>query len=57
MSYNADKKIRLKDVKRSVSRLKTTTDNHEQRLLWLEELAGSLLGLTNAVISNITRKE
>ena len=56
MSYNANKKARLKDVKRSVSKLKATTDNHEQRLEWLEELASSLLDLTNSVITNITKE-
>lgn len=56
MSYNANKKARLKDVKNPVSRLKAITDDHEQRLEWLEELALSLLGITNSVITNITKE-
>ena len=56
MSYNANKKARLKDVKRSVSKLKAITDNHEQRLEWLENLASSLLDLTNSVITNIKKE-
>ena len=56
MSYNANKKARLKDVKRSVSKLKAITDNHEQRLEWLENLASSLLDLTNSVITNINKE-
>ena len=56
MSYNANKKARLKDVKRSVSNLKTITNNHEQRLEWLEELASALLDLTNSVITNIQKE-
>ena len=56
MSYNANKKARLKDVKRTVSRLKAITDNHEQRLGWLEELASSLLDITNSVITNIKKE-
>ena len=56
MSYNAQKKARLKDVKNPVSRLKAITDNHEQRLLWLEELASSLLDITNSVITNIQKE-
>ncbi len=57
MSYNTNKKARLKDLKRTASRQKAITDNHEQRLLWLEELATSLLGVTNSVITNITRED
>ena len=56
MSYNANKKVRLKDLKRSVSKLKTITDNHEQRIEWLEELAYALLDLTNSVITNIKKE-
>ena len=56
MSYNAEKKAKLKAVKRLASRVKAITDNHEQRLIWLEELASSLLDLTNSVISNITKE-
>ena len=56
MSYNAEKKAKLKAVKRLASRQKAITDNHEQRLIWLEELASSLLDLTNSVISNITKE-
>lgn len=56
MSYNTNKKARLKDLNSTVSRQKAITDNHEQRLLWLEELAASLLDLTNSVIANIQKE-
>lgn len=56
MSYNAERKAKLKAVKRLASRQKAITDNHEQRLLWLKELAGSLLNLTNSVITNIKKE-
>ena len=57
MSYNANRKVKTKHLKTAITRVKATTDNHEQRLLWLEELASSLLGITNSVITNITRED
>ena len=57
MSYNVNKKVRLKDVKRTVSKLKEITDSHEERLSGLEALAEALLKMTNAVIRNLTKEE
>ena len=56
MSYNANQQARLKDLKDTASRLKAITNNHEQRIEWLEELALSLLDLTNSVITNIKKE-
>lgn len=57
MSYNVNKKARLKDVKHTVSKLKEITDSHEERLSGLEALAEALLKMTNAVIRNVTKEE
>ncbi|MBQ3446945.1 MAG: hypothetical protein IJG37_04795 [Synergistaceae bacterium] len=57
MSYNAGHEARIKDIKRLAVQLKSITDELETRIGWLEELASSLLGITNSVITNITRED
>lgn len=57
MSYNPNKKARIKDVKSSMLRLKAITEDHEQRLLDLEDLAEALMMITNSVINNLTKEE
>ena len=57
MAYTNTHVMRLKDGKSLASKIKAITENHEQRLLWLEELATSLLGVTNSVITNITKED
>ena len=59
MSYNADKKARLKDIKSLAARLQTEIDELKAENASLrsdiDDLAESLLYAVNASISNIDR--
>ena len=57
MSYNAADIARVKDIRTAANQLKAITDELETRIEWLEELSGAILGVTNSVITNITRKD
>ena len=57
MSYNAADIARVKDIRTAASQMKAITDELETRIEWLEELSGAILGVTNSVITNITRKD
>lgn len=57
MSYNANHKARTKDLQALATRIKAITDDLSERLDDLEELAESLLQVTNSVIANIQRGE
>lgn len=57
MSYNVQKKARLKDVKSSVTRLKSITTALEQRVSDIETLSEAILTAMNALIRNITKEE
>ena len=55
MSYNATKKVRTKDLKSLAVQLKAITDELASRIDDLEEMAQSLLTVTNSSIANIQR--
>ena len=54
MSYNANKKARVKDLKALATRNKAVTDELSDKV---DALAEALLLLTNSVIANIQRGE
>ena len=57
MSYKATDIARVKDIRTAANQLKAITDELETRIEWLEELSGAILGITNSVITNVTREE
>lgn len=57
MSYNTNKKARLKDVKSLALQVKAISDRLDDIEADLEDLAEGLLTLTNSVITNIQRGE
>lgn len=57
MSYNANKKTRLKDLRALALQVKAISDRLNDIEADLEDLAEGLLILTNSVITNIQRGE
>ncbi|MBQ3447529.1 MAG: hypothetical protein IJG37_07795 [Synergistaceae bacterium] len=57
MSYNTDHTARIRDIYRFANQIKGIIDELETRVEWLEELSTSILGVTNAVITNISGEE
>lgn len=57
MSYDANKKARLKDLKTLGLRVKALSDRLDDIETDLQDLAEGLLTLTNSVITNIQRGE
>lgn len=60
MSYTATHAMRLKDGKSLAAKVKSVTDGHATRIAALEtavdKLSKALLGITNSVITNVTRE-
>ena len=57
MPYNAENLARVKDIRATANQLKAIIDELETRIGWLEELSGAILGVTNSVITNLTKEE
>lgn len=57
MSYNVNKKARLKDLKNVAQGITAITSDLSSRVADLETLAAALMAVTNASIANIDRGE